>query len=150
MICLLSSNTEIPVPSKVTRDGSFCDLNLKKTEDDMVAFFCELISLWIEVLMLPILSVTKYKQVLSGGKIESSIFRLPLMSDGENEVGLRPLFSQTSSNGKKAVTVGLSVSDTVSVVDPVIPIHKRYTRSRSPLFKFSSLLFLPLKCEVYL
>jgi hypothetical protein len=36
MICLLSSNTEIPVPSKVTRDGSFCDLNLKKTEDDIV------------------------------------------------------------------------------------------------------------------
>jgi hypothetical protein len=35
IICLLSSNTEIPVPSKATRDGSFCDLNLKKTDDDM-------------------------------------------------------------------------------------------------------------------
>ena len=31
------SNTEIPVPSNSTREGSFCDLNLKKTEDVIVS-----------------------------------------------------------------------------------------------------------------
>lgn len=36
MISRFSSNTEIPVPSKVMRWGSFHDLNLKKTEDDML------------------------------------------------------------------------------------------------------------------
>ncbi len=36
IISRFNSNTEIPVPSKVTREGSFWDLNLKKTEEDMV------------------------------------------------------------------------------------------------------------------
>lgn len=37
MISLFNSKTEIPVPSKATLVGSFCDLNLKKTEEDMVS-----------------------------------------------------------------------------------------------------------------
>lgn len=37
IMSLFSSNTEMPVPSKVTRCGSFCDLNLKKTEEDMMS-----------------------------------------------------------------------------------------------------------------
>lgn len=37
MISLFRSKTDIPVPSKATRDGSFCDLKRKKTEEDMVA-----------------------------------------------------------------------------------------------------------------
>lgn len=36
IMSLFSSNTEIPVPSKVIRDGSFWDLNRKNTEDDIV------------------------------------------------------------------------------------------------------------------
>lgn len=36
MISLFNSNTEMPVPSKTTRDGSFWDLNRKYTEDDMI------------------------------------------------------------------------------------------------------------------
>jgi len=36
MISRLSSNTEIPVPSNSTREGSFWDLNLKNTEDVMM------------------------------------------------------------------------------------------------------------------
>ena len=43
MISRFSSNTEIPVPSNSTREGSFWDLNLKKTEDDMVSS-CMLLS----------------------------------------------------------------------------------------------------------
>ncbi len=35
MISRFNSNTDMPVPSNVTRDGSFWDLNLKNTEDDM-------------------------------------------------------------------------------------------------------------------
>lgn len=34
---LFNSNTEMPVPSNVTLCGSFCDLNLKKTEEDMMS-----------------------------------------------------------------------------------------------------------------
>jgi hypothetical protein len=37
MISRLSSKTEIPVPSNSTLVGSFCDLNLKNTEEDIVA-----------------------------------------------------------------------------------------------------------------
>lgn len=36
IISLFNSKTEIPVPSKTTRDGSFWDLNRKYTEEDMV------------------------------------------------------------------------------------------------------------------
>lgn len=36
MISRLSSKTDMPVPSKVIRCGSFQDLNLKKTDDDMM------------------------------------------------------------------------------------------------------------------
>lgn len=35
MISLLSSKTDIPVPSNETRVGSFWDLKRKNTEDDM-------------------------------------------------------------------------------------------------------------------
>lgn len=37
MISRFSSNTDIPVPSKATRAGSFCDLNRKKTQEDMMS-----------------------------------------------------------------------------------------------------------------
>ena len=37
MISLFSSNTEIPVPSNITRDGSFWDLKRKKTEEAILA-----------------------------------------------------------------------------------------------------------------
>lgn len=37
MISRLSSNTDIPVPSNATRAGSFCDLNRKKTQEDMMS-----------------------------------------------------------------------------------------------------------------
>ena len=37
MISRLSSKTVMPVPSNVTRCGSLEDLNLKNTEDDIVA-----------------------------------------------------------------------------------------------------------------
>src|SRR4051794_26247923 len=37
IISRLSSNTEIPVPSNSTREGSFWDLNLKNTEDVMMS-----------------------------------------------------------------------------------------------------------------
>lgn len=36
IISRFSSKTEIPVPSNVTREGSFCDLNRKNTEEDMM------------------------------------------------------------------------------------------------------------------
>jgi hypothetical protein len=36
MMSRFNSNTDIPVPSNVTRVGSFCDLNRKKTEDAMM------------------------------------------------------------------------------------------------------------------
>ena len=35
MISLFNSKTEIPVPSKAILEGSFWDLNRKKTEEDM-------------------------------------------------------------------------------------------------------------------
>ena len=38
MISRFNSKTEMPVPSKVTRDGSFWDLNLKKTEEDIAGY----------------------------------------------------------------------------------------------------------------
>lgn len=36
MISLFNSKTEMPVPSKATLDGSFCDLKRKNTEEDMM------------------------------------------------------------------------------------------------------------------
>lgn len=36
MISLFNSNTDIPVPSKATREGSLWDLKRKNTEEDMV------------------------------------------------------------------------------------------------------------------
>ncbi len=39
MIDRFNSKTDMPVPSKVTRVGSFWDLNLKNTEDDIVVYF---------------------------------------------------------------------------------------------------------------
>ncbi len=36
IISRFNSKTEIPVPSKVTRDGSFWDLNRKNTEEDIM------------------------------------------------------------------------------------------------------------------
>jgi len=36
MISRFNSKTEMPVPSKATLDGSFCDLKRKKTEEDMM------------------------------------------------------------------------------------------------------------------
>lgn len=36
MMSRFTSNTDRLVPSKVICDGSFCDLNLKKIDEDMV------------------------------------------------------------------------------------------------------------------
>ena len=36
MISRFNSKTDIPVPSKVTLDGSFCDLKRKNTEEDIM------------------------------------------------------------------------------------------------------------------
>ena len=37
MMSRFTSNTESDVPSKAIEDGCFCDLNLKKMEEDMIA-----------------------------------------------------------------------------------------------------------------
>jgi ABC-type phosphate transport system auxiliary subunit len=49
MTSRLSSNTEMPVPSNSTRVGSFCDLNLKNTDEDMMGeSFDAYVMFWVE------------------------------------------------------------------------------------------------------
>lgn len=73
MISRFNSKTEMPVPSKATLDGSFCDLKRKKTEEDMM------LSYLIQI----------YKRALcSDGNVREKEFLSPSAAVGSQELNI--------------------------------------------------------------